>query len=452
VLNAWTAVARVAQPDLADVDLLRSELSAARRHWPEALAATAKALDEYGQRHRRRGQVVAALRAIEVHAQRARSEDLRAERELVATWKPVAEALHEPSLARTLAAADAMCRWFQGDTESAQRDLMALWRPKPLEGVPRRHIDGVVVAADGKPVTGATVIASPVLFFDSHGPIPFAGLAYSMRVATTDATGAFEISDAPVTGAIVAQLGAARSLALALAPHVRLALAPGRRITGTATLGGREATTAFVMVEPADGKLVPYRMIAPIAPDGTFALDGAPTGRLRIGVAAQDGTSIETLRMIELAAGAGATPGVRLALTSSDRVLDMIVRSTTQQQLDSAQVVLLAGHVTLHTVQELNERARLGAVEIQFAEPLVGEAAASALIGQLHAGDLVAHFGHVPTGDLTACAIGLNGDFRDPKFESRLQARIEQLVVKCEWLGPSETSVVVEAPPQKRFD
>src|SRR5262249_50068678 len=152
-----------------------------------------------------------------------------------AKWLPVAQQLHDQHLVDKLERSDALARWFSGDSESGQRDLLRVWKPIHLDGMPAEHVDGVVVGEDGKPVAGATVVSGVFVFFDSHGLFPLPGISFSMRMTKTDERGKFEIPDAmPGQATVVAQLGELRSLPVVQAPHVKLVLAPVRRISGTA--------------------------------------------------------------------------------------------------------------------------------------------------------------------------------------------------------------------------
>ncbi len=453
VLKANTAAARVAQPDLvAQIDELRANILTNHQHYDEAFKAIDKAIEEYGQRHRPVAQIDEVVHGTRLRGERANLEDLSATRAAVAKWRPVAEQLHDQHLVDKLDRSDAIARWFSGDSESGQRDLMRLWKPVHFEGMPAEHIDGVVVGEDGKPVAGATVVSGQFAFFDSHGPLPLPGMTYSMRMTKTDDRGTFEIPDAvPGQATVVAELGELRSLPVVQASHVKLALVPVRRISGTADLAGRDRTEAFVMLA-AGGPGVSYRVVAPIQADGTFTIDRAPTTGVGLGIATRDGLDRGTIEMTSIPASRGPTTGVALKVNTSERVLDVIARSTTTQPLDTAQLCLLDGHVTLKSVDELNEHARAGNVKVAFAAPPIGEKVPASLLDKMKPGDLVAHLQRVPAGDLTLCAIGFQGDFQDPKFASRLQSHIHDLTMKCEWLGGTDATVVVEAPPQKRFD
>jgi hypothetical protein len=68
------------------------------------------------------------------------------------------------------------------------------------------------------------------------------------------------------------------------------------------------------------------------------------------------------------------------------------------------------------------------------------------------AGDLVAHLDHVTPGDLTVYASSFAGDRSDPSFAQRWRDHFSSIAFKCEQIGPDASVVVLEVPPQPRFD
>lgn len=65
---------------------------------------------------------------------------------------------------------------------------------------------------------------------------------------------------------------------------------------------------------------------------------------------------------------------------------------------------------------------------------------------------LFVHVEHARPGDLTACVVNFSGDWLDLAFRQRWQAHLSQLPFKCEQIGQTDAVVVVEVPPQPRFD
>jgi hypothetical protein len=251
---------------------------------------------------------------------------------------------------------------------------------------------------------------------------------------------------------VVAVKGALRA-AHVVAPHVKLQLAPTRRIAGQVKLAGTSRTKSFVMVQPDHNDVPGYHLLAPLATDGTFALDGAPTSALAIGLAAWAFDRSGSFEFKKLPASPAAVLDLALTAGSSERTFDVIARSELSTPLDAAQVFVLPGRVQVKTVEELNNHAHSGAhVNVAFAKPLVGESGSTAVRAKLKAGDLVAHFTDVEAGEVTACVIGINGDVADPAVWRTITAHSKEVQLRCATAAPGDAVIVVEAPPQKRFD
>jgi hypothetical protein len=249
----------------------------------------------------------------------------------------------------------------------------------------------------------------------------------------------------------VAQLGDLRSPRVVLAPHIALALAPTRKATGTVALGGVPNTKVEVVVDLSQDPDEKYRVIAPVAPDGRFALGGLPTGKLEISVIVptnhHGGESTSAL----LPAGTADLTDVAHAMPAKGRPIDVIVRSQMPVPLDIAEVLVFPGKVKIASVAELMKRQESD-VQNKFAHAVVGEKVPQALMTKVRPGDLLAHIEHAPLGEITVCAIGINGDMMDRAAMAKIQAHVGELAVKCEVLGPDDDVVTVETPPQKRFD
>src|SRR5262249_52760626 len=112
--------------------------------------------------------------------------------------------------------------------------------------------------------------------------------------------------------------------------------------------------------------------------------------------------------------------GLQLTATLSNRVLDVIVRSTVAMPIDGAQVILLSGlgrtrikSESLKIVGDLAQFRGAG-VQTHFAKPIVGENVPKAASDKIRTGDLVAHVEHARPGELLVCALALSGDLVDP--------------------------------------
>jgi hypothetical protein len=455
VRRAAIAVARVAQPDLlAHLDMLRATIAIDQEHYDDALALVARAAEEFGERGERRNQLRTAIEANTIRRMRLEPGDLETVRATVATWKPIAVQLRAKRAEIALSYQDAYARYFMGDVAGGHAEIVRLWHPEPNPDAKTRAIEGTVVDAAGKPVAGATVAAAATLFCDSIGiPFPFgeASITSSLRSVTTDANGHFAIADAPQKGAIMAQLGDRRSEPTTIDDHLKLALTPTRRVAGRVAVPVASTARTLVFVEPTELKTDAFRLVSPVARDGTFVLDGAPVSALQIGAAVQTGIAAR-VNYQQLPASKASSTNLVLEVATTERTLDVIARSTVYAPLDTAQVLVFDGKVTVRDVGDLLDRVQRGGLHASFAKPVVGERAPKTVIGKLRPGDLVAHFANISAGDLTVCAVGLNGDLSDPKVDQKIQAHIRDLQIKCEPVGPNDRAVVVEAPPQKRFD
>ncbi len=452
--KAKVAVDRVAQPDLiAEIDQERANIAAQDEHWDQAFAAAEAAVVKFGARGRTRTQLGAVAVANTFRFQRNAAGDMEAVRASVAKWTPAAVALHDEHLVHGFEGTDAFARLFLGDLEGAHPAIVRLWHPRPHADVPTQRVDGTVVDEQGHPVAGATVATAPALFADSIGALPF-GDTSDLRIVTTDRTGAFTIADAQLHGPIVAQTDARhRSSPLEVAPHVRLVLAPTRRLAGKVDLGTTPHTQAFVMAtRSGNTHKGTYVVMAPLRADGSFSLDGAPPGELKIGVATWSAAASSSVAFTAVPASPTDTLNLALKAPASARTLDVIARSAVATPLDSAQVFILTGKHELKIVGDLMSNHQLTGMQQKWANPIVGEAIPTAAVGKTKPGDLIAHFTHVPDGELTVCVIGINGDLQDPVFARKVNAHRDELLLQCASPGPADPAIVVEAPPQKRLD
>ena len=272
-----------------------------------------------------------------------------------------------------------------------------------------------------------------------------------LRVTTSDASGHFAFDSAPAKGNAIAQLGARRSNPTPVGDHVALVLDATRKVTGKVALNGQPHTRLVVVADRVGDIGSAYNVVAPVAADGSFALAGVPVGKLEISVEIPSQHYGREFASKQVAAGTADVTDVALAVPTGGRAIDVIARSELPVPLDFAQVIVIPGRVKLATVAELIKATAQG-WQIRFAHAVVGEKLAPALVGQARPGDLVAHFASAPLGDITVCAIGLNGDMMDAAAMAKLQQHIAEVGLKCQQLGPDATVVTLETPPQKRFE
>ncbi len=450
VERAKVAVDRVPDRGLvATIDQMRAQIAGQDKHFAEAFATVEHAVETFGARGQRREQIAAVETANGLRFQRTEVADLEAMRASIAKWKPVAAELHDDHLVRALGMTDAYARLFLGDLAGAHPELVRLWEPDHHPDMPSQKVAGTVVDAAGKPVAGATVAVGILMWVDSMGVLPF-GDTTGLRMTTSDADGRFEIADAPMTGAIFAQQGD-RRVAQALAPNARLVLQPTRKLAGKVNLGTTLRTKTFVMI--ASEATRSLMMMAPLEADGTFAYDGAPTSELSVGVATWALERSGNVAFTKVPPSHEAALGLVLDAPNTDRVLEVIARSELPTALDAAQVFLMPGRHQVKTVDELNKQSHGQAVgQMRFAKAIVGEDIPAAVRGKTRPGDLIAHFTDVPSGEVTVCVVGINGDVNDSAMWRKLTAHARELQLRCATARADETSLIVEVPPQKRFD
>jgi hypothetical protein len=451
IQQAQAAASRVMQPDLA-ADLASHSLIVAqqRARWDEAFRLVETELAGYAARHLPRRQLQAALARNELRAARSEPRDLEAVVAEIPAWRPIAAATRRTELGWRLDLQGARARFALGDIAGGHADLVRLWRdrPGPAARAVVRPIEGIVVDDRGRPVPGATVAAASQLVADAVGiALPLTGGDDSLRVTTSDAAGRFVFHDAAMAGAVAAQLADRRSRPAVIAGHVQLVLEPTRRVTGRVDLAGTPCTRVRVVAEPVDVSALSFHDTAPVGPDGSFALAGVTPGAIRIGVAVR-GPGSGHMEFGSILASSGQVDGVQLAVATSRRAIDVVIRSAVAAAIDGAEVFVIAGKQQLH---DLGEIARLTAnLYYRRAQPVAGDRLAGPLAGTAHSGDLVAHVEHADPGDLTVCAYSIP-DLLDPAAQRRMTDR-SRITVTCQQIGPDAEVVVLDVSPQPRFE
>jgi hypothetical protein len=456
--QARIAAARVMQPDV-EARLAPTAIYVLRQRgqWDEAFRLVEARLAGYRARGLVRRQLHAVISRNFLRISRCEPGDLEAVAGDVRTWRPVATAMHQGELVRQLEILGALARFHLGDVVQAHADLVGLLRAQPSIGsAGTRRITGEVVDRRGRPVAGASVAAAGVLMADSVAiGLPtfttFEEFQDDLRIVTSDATGRFAIDGAAPAGAIAAQLGELRSAPVAIADRVKLVLEPTRRLTGKVELGALPHSRVFVHAAPADNPTGRFRMLSPVAADGSFALDGAAVGALWVGAGIQGGEFSQRVQSQLVPASPAPAAGIALRFTQSSRTIDIIVRSTITAALEGAQVILVPGKRAIAKVADL---MHLQASDLQwsFAKPVVGEDIPHAARSAVRRDDLIAHVEHTALGDLTVCAVGFSGDLLDPEARRRFFTHLAESDVKCEHIGPTTEVVVLATPPQQRYD
>jgi hypothetical protein len=451
VKSAAVAAERVAQRDLtADVDALRLETARRADNVDEAIARGEAAVAGYAARGRTAALLTVGLELLDLRDLRARADDIAAVPRLYDEWRALAmrELGEDHPMVRKIEGELAARMFVHGDVEGGHARLAKLWRPIPGERA--RRIRGRVVDRRGTPVEGATVTVGRLLAGDAiSAAVPFPRIAADQRVATTGKTGEFEIPDAPPEGAAIAQLGDARSRPLALADNLTLALEPTSRLEGRIDLRGEPASRVLVSVQDLRLPLsTPYELLAPVQPDGSFAVEGVPRAQVRVFAVLQNPRTRSFASATADVRGPVAR-GVSIAVARSKRVVHVIVRSTVEAPVGNAEVFVFPGHrASTNALEMLRE---LRSANEHLARQIEGEHAPPAVVARARAGDMFATMHEVPEGAATACAIGLPADLSDRELDSKINANLARIEVRCAPIPADAEAVVVEVPPWPRL-
>jgi predicted Ser/Thr protein kinase len=451
--RAQTAAARVMQPDV-HASLARLKISVARFSVAvdDALRYADEAIAGFGARGMKLAQADVAIHRNYLRLARATPADLAAITADVAIYRPIVVASRHVRAVDQLDGQAAMALFRRGDTAAAQAALTALWQrtPHPPSGP---LVRGEVVDEAGRPVAGATVASGSAVQGNPVSAIqPMPGADSNLQITTTDARGRFTIARGGDSLPVIAEHGALRSDPMLLADRVRVVLRPTRTVRGRVELGGEPASRFTVTCVPTADPTGRYRLDAPVAADGTFVVEGASLGALRIAASrAAFNIDSERVEYQRIPASRAPVTGLVLALATSDRVIDVVVRSRGVGALDGAQLLLVPGRPRVASVNDLL-RIHSSSIQVGFARPLVGESAPQAVIDKIRPGDLFSHLERAAPGELTACAIAFSGDLLDPASRKQLEANVNRLAVRCEVVGATQAAVVIELPPQARID
>jgi len=322
--------------------------------------------------------------------------------------------------------------------------LRALHRTAPQ--IAPRRLAGRVLDAHGAPVAGARVITGSVIVGSSVSAATF--VDESMRETVTGPDGAFVIEDAPTEGVVVAEHADHRSLPRRVEEQVELRLVPTSRLEGRVQLAGKLPQSVRIVVGDASSPdELPHQVIAPVAADGTFAVDGI--WRTRVRIHATTTVQGDTHTTTTLDVRDPVVSGISIAVATTERKVHVLVRSTAGDGLGNAQVVVVSGVVTWSSLADVDlERPMM---TIKYAQAIQGEQAPPAVLAMSRRGDLFASV-DAPAGEATACALALPSDYSDPDLQARVERNEHKIAIRCAPLSDAGDVVVIEVPPWPRLD
>jgi hypothetical protein len=447
---ADAAAHRVAQRDLtAEIDLMKVEVATRAENLDEAIARGSSAMQGFAARGRLRAEIDAGLSVVALREIRASDADLAAIPDLLAKWRAraVAELGESDEIVRALDTRAAEWAFAHGDVAGAHAQLDRLRRPLPNDK-PQR-VAGTVVDLRGKPVAGATVTAGWSLRGDSVGAAVGLLERDAMRSTKTGPDGRFEILDTVEDAVVIAELGDRRSSPEAISDDVKLQLAPTSRLEGHVDLAREVPAKVRVVVRDlARPSTIRYEIYAPVAPDGSFSIDGVPRHEIRV-FASIEGLNQDVRSGTNITVRDPVVRGIALSLAKSPRVVHVIVRNTVNTKLANAEVVVLPGKVPSMNFLAMKRQFRGGSTRL--ARQLEGEHAPSQVVAAARPGDLFATMTEVPDGTASACAFGL-ADLSDEELQRKLYAHLDKLQVICTQIPEDAELVTIEVPPFPRLD
>ena len=320
---------------------------------------------------------------------------------------------------------------------TADDSMSGLFRQDSMTGVTGEVVDEAgapianAVVASGAPLVGDSAMAATRLY------------AHALRTTRTAADGTFTLMFAH--GGVVAQSGALRSNAAAVAPHVHLVVRPTTHLEGSVVLGTTPADRVWVIAHSAatvaGNDIV---LAAPVRPDGSFSLDGVPRGALVIGAVERGGVGVGA-RPLHTVVDRDRISGISLAVTPQ---LYVIARSVDLVAPDSAFVLAMSNFDPnpRPTFSSLITRMKVpDQSQTVLAVPVDLAHVQSELEGKARADDLLAVITDRPEGSLVVCGLGMankqinnaTGDFGEAILKEK---------VGCAHVDATQSVVVLPLP------
>jgi len=298
-----------------------------------------------------------------------------------------------------------------------------------------RRLVGRVVDSSGTPAAGVHVKLGQMLFSSAAGDDDSSSDDLSgLRSGDTDQTGAFVITGVPPKSTVVMADDPTRGQSLAQnvpggtddPPPVTLALRGFGSIVGRVTQKGQPLANVAVSETTKGGG--PQAGFVETGADGTFTMPKVPEGTIIVAATQMQMMAMKsTSQTVQVVAG--QTTQVAIDIPVGSVTLVVQVQAIPGNQVNAAQVFLLAGTVNVTNSKQLIDGLFQGAMQgmkLWFGNPSTPP-----------------EFDDLVPGSYSVCTIPITGDMSDPTFQQRVQENMQTLAVYCK-------PVVVNASPAQQ--
>jgi hypothetical protein len=307
-----------------------------------------------------------------------------------------------------------------------------------------RNVSGRVLAADGKPVAGATVVLGDQIFGDgkSLASSSMAGFedAMGLRKTTSDGDGRYFLRGIGDKQLVIAaeHESQGRSPVQTVSAgggsaEIDLRLAGTGGVSGLVRAGGKPASGAQMIATATTS--AKQNMMVTTGADGLYQFARLAAGQYKITAMLGGGLGGSMAsRTVVVKPGQKSTVNIDIAVGDLALTVTIQPKSGT---IDSAQIFLFDGAVSASTAKELQEK-------------VVGGADSGAKV-EFWMGGPPKTFKEVAAGVKSICVIPITGDLSDTTFQQRLQENMESLKAYCSRhemkASPAAQSTTLTVPP-----